>query len=397
MRVLVSGAGVAGLALTRELRRHGVEPLVVEQSTGTRDTGYLVSVRATGVRALEAMGLRDAVAPHAIGFGESRWLDRRHREIKRFPQNDPDKLFVNRGDLHQVLREAAGGTPVRYGTTVTALEQRGDEVAVELSDGTRECFDVVVGADGVHSGVRRLAFGDVGRHRLGAAYFAFAVDRDEAFPPAAASASAAVAAAGGHSSVNQRVLGACAGTGVCTPAGDTVGGYLLYREQEFRPVPPRDRVAELRSRMEAFSPYHRALAAALDPARPVLHDELLQIRLPSWHCGRVVLMGDAAHCLTLLSGMGVSVALAEARVLAAALAEHRTAPGPALPLLHDRFAGHVAKTQRMARTMRRLLLDRHRTSQELADRIVRALPARTSAGRLGRQTHTVLSLDGPKE
>jgi FAD-dependent urate hydroxylase len=158
-RILVVGAGLAGLALARALRRAGMDPEVVEREAAWGAAGTGMYLPANGVRALRALGLEGAVAARAASIPHQRLLDHRGRLLAEI---DLDRLWgdvgpclaLPRTELHQILRE---GMPVQLGRTIRSLEHLDGPVQVGFDDGGGGDYDLVVGADGLHSTVRRLA------------------------------------------------------------------------------------------------------------------------------------------------------------------------------------------------------------------------------------------------
>jgi 2-polyprenyl-6-methoxyphenol hydroxylase-like FAD-dependent oxidoreductase len=158
-RILVVGAGLAGLALARPLDEAGLAPQVIERAAGWQVSGAGMYLQANGVRALRALGLGQAVAARAAPIPHQRLLDHRGRlladiNLHQLWGDAGPCLALSRADLHAVLRD---GVQVQQGRTITTLERLDGPVAVSFDDGSGDEFDLVVGADGLRSTVRRLA------------------------------------------------------------------------------------------------------------------------------------------------------------------------------------------------------------------------------------------------
>jgi FAD-dependent urate hydroxylase len=307
-RILVVGAGLAGLALARALRQAGFAPEVIERAERFDGAGTGMYLPANGARALRALGLEAAVAGRAAPIPRQRLLDHRGRllaeiDLRELWGDVGPCLALPRADLHEVLLE---GVPVRPGRTVAALERVGGPVQVAFDDGGAGEFDLVVGADGLHSAIRRLA--------------------GDPRPPVPV---------GQHS---WRFLAAC-------PPEVTTWTVLLGRGASFLAVPVGggvvycyadttdadrgggDPVRLLRERFAGFAAPVPGLLAQLedpDPPGPVpparVHvAPIQQVAAEQWGRGAVVLVGDAAHGMSPNMAEGASLAFEDAVVLAASL------------------------------------------------------------------------------
>ncbi len=167
MKVLIVGAGIAGLTLALCLRRNGHEARIVEQAPELRDAGYMIDFFGSGYDAAERIGLLDDLARIHYQIPRLSFVaaDGRERFSIAYPTLrrrlfDDRHFNFMRGELERVLyAQLQDDVPVRFGTTVEQLSGDGDRVSVRLSDGSGETVDLVAGADGVHSKIRRLVFG----------------------------------------------------------------------------------------------------------------------------------------------------------------------------------------------------------------------------------------------
>ena len=180
-RILIVGGGIAGLALGRALREQGFVPEIIERAASWPTGGTGLYLPGNGVRALGALGLADTVLARAICMSHQRILDHTGRqlaEIELAKLWNPVGLCVGiaRGELHRILLEGAAGVPMRLGTTVTTLSQQDDEVDVGFADGSTGTYDLVVGADGIHSSIRQLVFRSIRPRHLGQVSWRFLVD-----------------------------------------------------------------------------------------------------------------------------------------------------------------------------------------------------------------------------
>ena len=170
--ILISGAGIAGPALAFWLNRNGYRVIVVEIAPGIRPGGQTVDLRGAGGDVVERMGLMDQMRERALDQRGAAWVRsdgsrRAEMPVTAFGGNGlVSKLEILRGDLVDVLYQATKDqAEYRFNASISDLEQNDDGVEVTLADGTRLRADLVVGADGPHSAVRRLVFGPEERVR----------------------------------------------------------------------------------------------------------------------------------------------------------------------------------------------------------------------------------------
>lgn len=312
--VLISGAGIAGPALAYWLTRAGYRVVVVEIHDGVRPGGQTVDLRGAGRAVIQRMGLLDQMRARSLDQRGVRWVKadgraRAEMPVEAFHGNGMvSRLEILRGDLAEVLYQAtADHTEYRFGTRVTALAQS-DKVLATLSDGTTVHADLVVGADGPHSAVRRLAFGPEERfvHPLGG-YHAWFTAPD-------------TVGLDGWFLIYQAPGGLNASM---RPSHDpaTAKAGLAFRsgpiDYDRRNVDAqRELVA---ARFAGAGWQSDALVAAARRADDFYFDAFAQVRLDTWSSGRVTLAGDAGYCASPLSGMGTSLALVGAYVLAGEL------------------------------------------------------------------------------
>jgi 2-polyprenyl-6-methoxyphenol hydroxylase-like FAD-dependent oxidoreductase len=246
-----------------------------------------------------------------------------------------------RGDLEEVLwKSIQGQIDLRWGATVNEISQDREAVRVTLSDGTTQAADVVVGADGVHSGIRELAFGgetQFVRH-LGYNAAAFIVD------------DANLARAAGRSLRTLTLVGRQ--IAIYPIRGDRVACFLAHRSA----APPREPTLqaarkELRAVYDGVGWVVPRLLEHLESTPSIYYDAVTQVVMPSWSIGRVVLCGDACGCVSLLAGQGASLAFAGAYVLAHAVSS--ADPAIALRRYEQRMRPEIESRQRMGRDMGR--------------------------------------------
>jgi 2-polyprenyl-6-methoxyphenol hydroxylase-like FAD-dependent oxidoreductase len=312
VKIVISGAGIAGLTLAVWLRRGGHRPILVERAPALVVGGYKIDVRGTALDVLHRTGIAEEVEAASTRMRGALLVDRDGAEIARMSGDDfghrtGGDLEIVRGALCRILYDRVDDVETVFGATITAVEQSDAGVGVTLSNGDRIDADLLVGADGLHSATRALVFGperDV-RRDLGMSLCVFSVpnylglDREE---------------------VQYSEIGRVAAMWATRdePLAKATFGFATRTE-----VDRRDRAAQERAVRDAFAGVGWEVPRLLElmsEASDWYFDTAAQIELPRWTRGRTALVGDAAYCASPMSGQGASLALLGAYVLAGELA-----------------------------------------------------------------------------
>ena len=316
-KVLISGCGIAGPALAFWLSRQGIEPTIVERAPRPRGSGYMIDVWGLGYGMVERMGLLDRLRDIGYFINELRLVDARGRRITAVDATVMRDALGNRffsllrGDLaHAIYSEIAGEAEFLFDDSITAIAQDADGVDVTFEKAAPRRFGLVVGAGGLHSITRDLVFGPE------AAFEKFLGYRTAGF----------IAKDYPHRDEGVYVSHTVPGRQIAryTLRGNDTGFFLFFLDSADRRLLPRELPAQKALLAEIYSGLGweaPEMLAALDAADDVYFDRVSQIRMESWSHGRVVLLGDAAYCPSLLAGEGSAFAMAGAYLLARFLAE----------------------------------------------------------------------------
>lgn len=320
-RALVIGLGIAGMSAAIGLRRAGWTPVIVERAPERRTGGYFIFLFPQGRQAAADLGIADHLHTRNPEWrpGGIAWsLDRRcHRKPTLGFLDQPGPAAVLRGDIESALWQSitGDGVEVRFATTPVGITEHAGEVQVLLEEaGTgaqyRESFDLVVGADGLRSTVRRMVFGPDEDHLTNWDAMICAFQLPEQVPSYAASDTVA----------SVRAKRAVWVFGFADHPPTTL---VTYRTEDVQEQFTGSRIERLRSVFSGMDdPVVRHVLDSLEQAPDLLFDSVHQVKMPRWSTRRVVLVGDAAWCMTTYSGMGASSALRGGAALGAALQEH---------------------------------------------------------------------------
>ena len=336
--VLISGASVAGPSLAFWLSRFGFEPTIVERSPTLRPGGHAVDFRGTSVEALRRMNLLEAVEAAQTHMGDMHFVDVKDRVRSSLPSAAMSgEVEIMRGDLAAILYDATrAGTEYIFGDSIAELAEFGDGVEVRFESGEHRTFDLVIGADGLHSRVRALTFGPEQQfiRHLGLYVSVFSLPN---FP--------------GLDHTGRLYCAPGSLAGIYSARGNSEARAMLWFHADRLDYDYRDIAAqqEIIGQRFAGQGWHvPRILEEMGRAPDFYFDAIAQVHLPEWSKGRVGLLGDAAGCASPLSGMGTGMAVVGASMLAEEL---RDAAGDfvgAFARYQTRMTPFVAASQKLA-------------------------------------------------
>jgi 2-polyprenyl-6-methoxyphenol hydroxylase-like FAD-dependent oxidoreductase len=350
MRVLICGAGIAGLTLAYWLHRYGFEPVVIEQVESIRHDGYGLDFYGTGYDVAERMELIERLRAEQLRVDAITYVDRMGKPVASIDRFLMYKIMrgrymgLLRQKLEAVLYEViASDVEVRFGRMLVDVCQDQEAVSVTFNDGTTQTGDLLIGADGIHSTIRERVFGpeeQFGRY-LGYYFASYALPDRYGI---------------GLAWKNYTEPGRLA----AVYAGDTEGEvitFFMYAAANEGYIARPQRLPRLRRAFAGMGWLAGQLLDDVPDPNAIFMDTVTQIRMPEWYKGRVALVGDACDCPTLLSGQGASLAMGGAYMLAKAL--HETAD---YQTAFHRYAmqvrPHVEERQKNARDLAKFFVPR---------------------------------------
>lgn len=393
--VLISGAGIAGPTLAFWLKHAGFAPTLVERAPQLRGGGYVIDFWGLGYEIAQRMGLEPDILRTGYRVKELRVVNGGGRRVAGFGTSVFTELTggryvtIARSELSRLTFEkGADGVETLFGDEIVSLAEHAGHVAVHLKHGGRRRFDLVVGADGLHSAVRRLAFGPQAQYEKHLGYVVAAFEA-EGYP---------------HRDEDIYVM-------YCQPGRmlgrvtlrDNKTLFLFVFAHEAGPHMPdlAGQKALLRATYGDGQWECAAILHALDAAGDVYFDRVSQIRMPRWSGGRIALLGDAAYCVSLLAGQGTALAMLGAYVLAGELGQADGDPATAFRNYETKLRGYIEGKQKGAERFATAFAPRTRMGLWFRNQVlnVASLPglARLMVGRDIVETMQLPKYDWPSD
>lgn len=368
--ILISGASIAGLALAYWLRQYGFNPTVVEQAPAPREGGYAVDLRGAAREAAERMGIMADVRRAHVGTRGLSYVNGANKPVASMSSDllgDSGgaiaEIEILRGDLIRILY-AAAGDDVEYifEDSISSISQGEEGVGVTFQRGEPRHFDLMVGADGLHSNVRALAFGDELEfvRDLGAHVSIFTTPI--------------------HLDLDgwELMYSTPGRTAAMYPARhNTEAKAMFFFASDPFPYDRHDIGGQKKILAEAFAGGGWEVPRLLEAmwgASDFYFDTVSQVHMDRWSSGRAVLVGDAAYCPSPMAGVGTSLALVGAYVLAgelkAAGGDHRRA----FVRYEEEMREYVEQGQKLAKGNATGLIPRSRLQIRIRNQVIRMLP-----------------------
>ncbi|WP_375195955.1 FAD-dependent oxidoreductase [Sphingobium sp.] len=312
--ILIIGGGIGGLTSAIALRRQGFDVTVIERDPNWSVYGVGIIQQSNVLRAMHHLDLLQEYVAAGAGFDTVEVFAPDGRRVARVPspalvEGYPANMGVARPALHKVLGDRAigSGATVKLGVTTIRIDDRGDGVDVEFSDGASARFDIVIGADGVYSQTRAAILPDAPKPEFtGQAVWRYNLPRPEGMD-------------------SLQAYNGPTGVGLVPISTDLMYMFVTTPEPDNPRYPRETLAASMREKIALCPPAIRALAEQITDNDGVVYRPLETLMLHGpWHKGRVVLLGDAVHATTPHLGQGAGMAIEDSIVLAEELVKADT-------------------------------------------------------------------------
>ena len=310
--ILISGAGVAGLTLAYWLKQYGFNPTLIEKHPSLRAGGYKIDLRGVALEILKRMKIYSAVVENRTVITHAIFVDKAGRQVSQMSADlcgtrlEGVDLEIMRGNLCLIMKDALVGIECIFGDSIIQIIEKPDGVTVEFENSTSRVFDLIIGADGLHSNVRKLTFGDESKfsREFGVYVSVFSIPNFLELNACEIE----------HHSPRKFV-------NIYRDRKDSNANVALAFSLE-KPFYSRDQSEQKKLIDQVFSNSVWEIPRILEAMKEssdFYFDSMAQIHMPFWSKGRVTLVGDAAYSATPMSGQGTSIAIAGAYVLAGEL------------------------------------------------------------------------------
>lgn len=309
MKILISGGGIAGLAAALLLKKQNHDITLIDKAPAFQKLGYGLSLKGFGIELIDQLGLLRELKKYELPISTFEISNSNGKPIRDISKETLDIITggaipIARADLHGVLYDATQReVPIKFATTITAIEHKPEAEHVTFSNGKTEVFDLVVSAEGIHSSTRKLLWGDKGWTPFDITYSAAIINQEHGFKL-------------GHA-YSYRGVGKTIAFFPITPNKVAIQAYFRGIDKSVN-----ERIHAktlLLDTFKDFAPHVVKLLNAISEDDFIFYDSIAMIELPSLSEQRVVMLGDAAYCPTFLSGMGASLSLLGAKTLSDAL------------------------------------------------------------------------------
>ncbi|WP_367607081.1 FAD-dependent monooxygenase [Legionella sp. W05-934-2] len=366
MKILISGAGIAGLSLAYWLKHYGFEPTIVERAPALLVGGYKLDIRGSALEVIRRMGVYEKLKQLNTNMQNAILVNKQGKTIEEmdgeaFGHRSGDDIEVVREGICRTFYDHLSGIDIWFDDVIEAVEQTDTHVEVSFKHRNKQSFDLVIGADGLHSTVRHLVFGEESQwlHDLGvylcvynAPNYLHLNNQEMQFTEIGRVAQV-------WSTGDNQQMKACFG--------------FVSKEKA---IPLKDRKAHEQRLNQAFHGIDWVMPKLLSyqtTGDDYYFDKAAQVKMPSFSKGRVTLVGDAGYCASPLSGQGTSLAIIGAYILAGELAREKDNFAAAFMTYEDVMKPFIESNQRLGQQAANMMNSQGFISQVIGNFIQKAL------------------------
>lgn len=311
-KILVIGSGIAGPAVCYWLKRFGFSPVLIEKFADRRKGGQALDIRGVAVDLVKKMGIYEKICEMRTRIEFGRYVDPQgnllhEEEGERVGFRQDEEVEIVRGDLVEILMNSIEGVPCHFNQQITGIQQNDEDVIVRFKDGRSDRYDLVIGADGIHSTTRRMVFdkNDYQLVNLGTYLSIFSIPNYLNLSHTEVLCEANQKMVSITSDQNPQIAHA---------------GFMFRSQHILNDI--RDENEQRKFLRDTFQDFGWEIPKILElmpESDQFYFDSISQVKMKSWTKGRVALLGDAAYCPSPLSGQGNNLALVGAYIFAGEL------------------------------------------------------------------------------
>jgi 2-polyprenyl-6-methoxyphenol hydroxylase-like FAD-dependent oxidoreductase len=311
-KILVVGASIAGPAVCYWLKKFGFSPTLIERHESIRPGGYAIDIRGVATSIVKKMGVYDKICDKRTALEKGQFVNKQGELLyeeygEKIGFRQDDEVEIVRGDLVKILMETIPGIPCHFNQTISHIKEYDESVEVHFRDGGTEQFDILIGADGLHSNTREMSFGpdDYVLKNLGAYISVFSMPNYLKL----SHTEITLETDGKLLQINSDRNPEIAQAGFLFRSNDVANNTRYQKEQKNC----------LKETFLNLGWESNNLLKLMEKTDDFYFDSITQVIMTSWTKGRVALVGDSGYCASPLSGQGTSLALVGAYLLAGEL------------------------------------------------------------------------------
>ena len=341
--ILICGGGIAGLTIAYWLKKFGFRPTIVEKAPAIREGGYMIDFWGVGFTVAEKMFITEQLHQEYYPIPEVTFVNKKGKRVGGLKLEQLRKQLKNRyfsllrSSLEKVLyRQVKDEVEIIFSNSIAAIEEKPQETIITFTDNSQRNFDLLIGADGLHSVVRKLYFGEEDAFKSFMGYYAASFTIDNYLPDPHVFKS--------HTVNGKQV-------GIYGISENSLATFFIFKSEliKFGAQPVTSVKALLKENFKEVEWECPSLLQKMDTSADFYFDEVSQVKMSNWYKGRVALLGDACQCVSLIAGQGSSLAMAAAYILAGELKKANGDHTEAFAAYQRKMKPEILRKQRMAK------------------------------------------------